>query len=577
MVAVRPTNNKMVIQMRIPPRKSAEGGGITLQMPRWAPGSYRYQEFGDKVESVKAAYTLAAKVTGDVLVEKVDKSTWRLDAQNEEVLVTYSLPIEVQNEVVHWSGPASYLYVVNRKEEDCRLNIVVPAGWNVMTGLDPVGESRTEYTAKSYDVLADNPVSAGNFIEDTYRSHGKPHYIVIRGANRNDIDRDHLRKLCKFVTESQANFFGNLPYNRYVWHFSTLDSRDGGFGLEHLSSTQIGLATGVGQRAAGLLSHEFFHLWNVKRIRSKPLGPFNYQELPQTGALWWLEGVTDYYGHLLNRRYGWSDDARFYSVVAQNIRGVRSKADRLKVSPYEASFRVRDAANGRGNSDGFGVSYYNTGFLLGLCLDIELRAVTNGANDLDDVERALYDLTRNDKPGFEEDAIRSQLVRFGGAPMGDFYDKLVTQPGELPVEEQLAKIGLKMVEVDEAFSDLGATLSASKEKGGIEVRAPKGPTEGKLIEGDLIVAIDGVSLTGASNRRLQEAIANLAKVEGGKIVKLMLRRGTAADPNDVEVEVTPVAATRKVQTLAVMPEASLAAVSLRTAWLTPPPNWKPRS
>jgi predicted metalloprotease with PDZ domain len=120
---------------------------------------------------------------------------------------------------------------------------------------------------------------------------------------------------------------------------------------------------------------------------------------------------------------------------------VRSNPARLTVSPYQASFQVAAANNGRGNSNGFQISYYNLGWLAGMCLDIEIRQQSGGKHSLDDVAHALYDLCKDNKPGFEEDEIRKQCIRFGGPSLGAFYDKVVMSPGELPIEEQLAKVG----------------------------------------------------------------------------------------------------------------------------------------
>ena len=324
--------------------------------------------------------------------------------------------------------------------------------------MNPVGGNQALYKVATYDVLADNPVTWGDYTLDTYKSYGKTHYIAYRGIPKKDVDRAYVMKACKFISDMEGDFFGGgVPYDRYVWHFSVNDAPDGAGGLEHLSSTQISLASGVGPGAVSVLSHEFFHLWNVKRIRSKILGPFDYTTQPQTGALWWLEGVTDYYAHTLLGRYGWygknerSPDpiSKLYADAVQNLTAVRARQARLDVSPYESSYRVRDAANGRGNSQGYQVSYYDTGWLCGLVLDIEMLDQTSGKHSLDDVELALWEQCKDDNPGFEERDIRRHLVAFGGYSLGTFYDDVIMKPGELPVEKQLAKIGKELLTVDE--------------------------------------------------------------------------------------------------------------------------------
>lgn len=430
-----PEQNRLKVQVDF----ESKAGALEVQMPNWAPGAYILSMPGRNVQDF--VWKVGAS---EVTSEKVGENTWKANlAQAGTSGITYTVPCQLSSGAMHFSGPPTYVYVVGRKEESCRLTLNVPEGWKIAVGLDGSGKV---YTAPDYDVLADNPVTLGDFVELSYSSLGKPHTIAMRGAPREQIDKDKIVKVCKHISEAQADFFGGLPYSKYVWHFNVTPGQDGGGGLEHLSSTQITLAQGIGPRSVRVLSHEFFHLWNVKRIRSKVLGPFDYTALPKTGALYFLEGTTDYYASLLLTRYGWFDDKVFYGDLISNTSAVRGNAARLEVSPYESSMRVGEASNGRGNSNGWRISYYNLGWLVGLVLDIELRARTNGRRSLDDVTRALWDLCKNDKPGFEEDEIRKQCIRFGGQAMGEFFDRVVMRPGELPLEEQLAKVGLKLLE-----------------------------------------------------------------------------------------------------------------------------------
>jgi predicted metalloprotease with PDZ domain len=548
------------VQMDIP----VSGKAIVLKCPNWAPGSYRLADYSRNIQDLKAEGAGGLEVA----VEKTADNAWQVTplVDDRTVTVRYRVPVPLTDGAMHYSGPATYLYVDGRKTEPCRLTLSVPAGWKVAVGLDEVRGQEHTYTAPNYDVLADNPVSMGNLIVDQYVAFGKPHFIVLRNAAKSDVDLAYLKRACKFVTESQGAFFGGVPYNKYVWHFSVNDSPDGAGGLEHLSSTQISLASGVGPRAVSVLSHEFFHLWNVKRIRSKPLGPFDYDVLPTTGALWWLEGVTDYYAHLLLYRYGWWDRGAFESDILNNWNGVRSNPARLEVSPYEASARVKEAANGRGNSNGYRVSYYNTGWLCGLLLDIEIRSASKGKHSLDDVTRALWQLCKDDKPGFEEGEIRALCVKYGGDAAGAFYDQIITKPGELPVDAQLAKIGLRIAELRETFTDVGFTASPSRQSqssGGV-VRNVHGPAENLLQNGDVLIAVDGVRLDTSSNRKLAASLdAALKEAKVGVPLRLRLKRGES----EVNVAVTPVEATRSRQVVEDIPDASAEVAQLRSQFL----------
>jgi predicted metalloprotease with PDZ domain len=386
------------------------------------------------------------------------------------------------------------------------------------------------------------------------------------------IDKVKLHRITKFIADMETNFWGGAPYDHYVWHFVAFKRPDGGWGLEHLASTQIVLATGFGPGTDGVLSHEFFHAWNVKRIRSQPLGPFNYQELPQTGALWWLEGVTDYYAHTLLRRYGWTDDPRFYHVIATQVSAVRGNDQRFKISPYDSSFKVRDANNGRGNSNGLGVSYYNTGWLVGLCLDMAIREKTSNKKSLDDVAHNLFKKYGHDQPGFPEDGIRTELVNVGGPSLGDMYDQIVMKPGELPVEDALAKVGLTLNQTDEQYAKLGFRTRPNQEANGLDVLEPDASTG--LKEGDLVVGINGQMFAGKTMMQVfTTMLGAVNSPEVGKVIHLSIKRVGSADP--VAVDVTPAAATRKVWVVAESPNATTSQMALRKSWLSPPKNWTP--
>lgn len=558
-VKAAPGMEKITVEMTIPTEGKSE---TVVQMPRWAPGSYSYRQNMARVGDMSV---LGLNGAGEP--KRVDDSTLSLPTGGKsEITFSYTVPISNDNGSFHWSGPSTYFYVVDRKDEKCRLDLQVPDGWNVAVGLNPLLNPHS-FVAPDYDVLADNPVTIGEFYEDRYTVNGKPHYIVVRGNYRDDVDRARLKKVCEQITNDQTHFYGDTPYDRFVWHFVTMDQPNGGWGLEHLSSTQIGLATGLGYRTVGVISHEFFHLWHVKRTRSKPLGPFNYQELPQTGALWYLEGGTDYYAHLLLRRYGRSSDADFLGTLSSNAQRTLPNERRLEVSPYEASFRVRDANEGRGNSAGFGVNYYNTGFLASLCLDLELRSRTDHKHSLDDVTKTLYHQTKHGKAGFEEGDIREELVKLGGLGMGYFYDDVILKPGELPLQEQLAKVGLRVYEKESIVPDLGFSYRGDRSSGGLVVREPKGPAEGKLNVGDVILEVNGNKPNGTSNRWLSVfGDENLDSAKPGVELKLKVKREGQEAPLDVVI--VPGSTTRKAWVVEEMEKPSREALEFRKKWLS---------
>lgn len=562
-VAVQPDQQRIVVDIAVP----VVNGPVSVQIPNWMPGAYVYGNFYENVHDVTAKDGQGNTLT----VTHPDNNTWTVaSATNGPVHFSYWVPTNNRrfggrnndNSFVQISGAPTYMYVVDRKTEPCKVTFQVPQGWPVYLGLDAVSGQANTYSAPSYDVLADNPVSTGDLIVDQYTLRGKPHYVVLEGEPKTKVDRARLLHDTRFVSAAETDFFGGAPYHKYVWHFSVYDAPDGAGGLEHLASTQITLSSGEGPRAQSVLAHEFFHLWNVKRTRSKPLGPFNYLELPKTGALWWLEGVTDYYATLLPYRYGLWQRKGFYDGIIRNMNAVRSNPARLEVSPYDASYRVAEANNGRGNSNGYKISYYNLGWLCGMLLDTEIRAQTGNRHSLDDVTRALYQLCKDNKPGFEEDEIRKQCIRFGGPALGPFYDRVVMKPGELPIEEELAKAGLKIQESDQHYASVGFRPQPGFGGGAITVRDVTGPAVGKLEDGDTLVAINGQAIPEG-----RTAMAVLTKqIEGAQVgtpFMVKIKRGDAVS----EVQIDPVDATRKVRNVVEDPLATPQQIALREGWL----------
>jgi predicted metalloprotease with PDZ domain len=551
-VAPDPDHARLKVEMTIPTKP----GTLSLQAPNWSPGAYIFMPSGTGVLDFKAYDNDGHELTA----EHGATNTWTLTSPGGPVKVTYERSTRIgADEIVHYSGPSTYLYVVDRKTEKCHLNLNLPSvDWKIGIGLDPEGKSGHEFSAPTYDVLADTPVTAGKFILDTYTSHGKPHYIVLYGPGKEQTNRPLLLQACKFVSDAEGNFFGGVPYKRYVWHFSVRVGADGAGGLEHLNGTEIGLSSGVGWLAQSVLAHEFFHLWNVKRIRSSVLGPFDYTVLPKTGALWWLEGVTDYYASSLPYRYGWWGSDKMYDLLKRNIQDTNSNEGRFKISPYDSSYRVGEAANGRGNSNGLYVSYYNTGWLLGLLLDIEIREKSGDKHSLDDVEMALWNECKDNKPGFPEDEIRRQCIRFGGPSLGDFYDRWVMKPGDLPIDQQLAKIGLiektetKTIVVlpNQRVSSTGLSLGM----------------------GQVVTVLDGTELSGADIAGKVEKI--LASHQAGDKLKITVRSGGFGDqtPTTEEREVVLTSRELKTTTITEDPNASAAAVARRKSWRSPRPG-----
>ncbi len=527
------------------------------KIPNWAPGAYVLANFAQGVHDLKAY----ANDLSELKVEKVKDNDWRIDTQKGKPFkVVYFVNVPAANEIIHFSGPSTYLYIEGRKNEKCSVTMTLPDGWKLATGLDPSGRGPMEFSAPNYDVLIDNPVTAGKFESDTYVVEGKTHTLAYRGAAVAKLDRAKVTAVCKQITEICSKFFGGLPYKRYVWHFNVFDAPDGGGGLEHLCSTQISLSSGFGPGAQHVCAHEFFHLWNVKRIRSSVLGPFEYDFLPKTGALWWLEGVTDYYSALLLYRCGHFDEKWFWEEAMRNINAFRSNAERFNVSIYDASFRVGEANDGRGNSSGYKQNYYNAGWVAGLCLDLEIRAQSANRNSLDSIELALWNMCRDGKPGFSEMEIRRLCKLYGGEVVQRLYDQWIALPGDIQIEDALAKAGYQIVSRKEDYAGLGIEYRPDPDRKGVRVIRASGPSEGKLMPNDLIVSIGNQQLAGLTPRGIS---AVFDSVSANKPVHVVAVR---KDGQQVSVDLVPALYTRDVKLVTDLPRISDEQKAVRTDW-----------
>lgn len=523
-VRVATGSNQLEFEMVIP----SDGKVVEVQIPNWAPGSYRLsnnRQFIKDVSAIRAGRKVNVTVGED--------GAWVVGAGSSgDVILKYSRTTGPVTDRMHVTGPAFYMYVKNRIKEACSIKYVLPENWRSTCGLNVSGD---RFVAPDYDVLADNPVTLGDFISDYYEVNGVKHEIAYFGGDVSKVDRAKVIDYCTRITKAQSDFWSGLPFEKYVWHFTVMNAADGGWGLEHLSSTTIGLAQGVGEGTVSVLCHELFHAWNVKRIRSSVLGPFDYSVLPKTGALWLLEGVTDYYADLLLYRYGIFDEAYFHRSVVANVRTTRSNAQRFEVSPYDSSYRVGEAANGQGNSAGFGVNYYNTGWLVGICLDIEIREKTNGKKSLDDLMYALYEQTKNGKPGFAEGDIRKHLVEIAGSELGVAYDNWVMKPGELPVEAQMAKLGYKFETTVEKFVDAGFVYTFGDDGKMTVIRGGAGANSA-FRRGDEVVEINGIAQGGSADEMKVVKDQWMKLIVPGAKLKLKLKRGEETVDAEVEVK-----------------------------------------
>jgi predicted metalloprotease with PDZ domain len=227
--------------------------------------------------------------------------------------------------------------------------------------------------------------------------------------------------------------------------------------------------------------------------------------------------------------------------LVQNTTSVRNNGARLRVSPFESGMRVDETNGGRGNSNGYEISYYNLGWLVGLCLDIELRSRSGGKRSLDEAMRVLWTMCKDNNPGFEEGDIRSIMLQLGGATMGDYFDSVVMKPGELPLEAQLMKVGLKLENEEQTFVDAGFDIQPVFGSPGIRVARTRGATSSVLKANDQITMIGGTAVSGGTT---QEVMARANALVAGLKAQTPVAIRIVRDGNSTEVTVTPFSAFR---------------------------------
>lgn len=508
---------------------------IALSVPAWAPGSYRLIKAADGIEGVAAVdETGAARA-----VTKDGDLTWRVAAKGAakiRVVWRFTKLTDRRDNRSYMAktgalldGPRNYLYWRDRKDLSAHVVFKVPEKWTVASGLDPTFDPST-FVAKNADWLIDCPVLMGELVERRFTVRNVPHRLVIDPAGREPkYDLDAFVDCCKRCVEAASDLMGGLPYDHYTFLFVS----GGGGGLEHLTSTTIGITPMAMQSNPyshqGVIAHEHFHAWNVKRLRPFALGPFDYDGPVRTKSLWWAEGVTDYYTEVILARAGLVSDEEFFGSFERRISAyVRNDYTRV-ISPEENSWTVWDGVYLAGP-----VSYYDQGAVLGLLMDLEIRGRTAGAKSLDDALRLLY-RRHSGARGFQSEDLVTGIYDATGVDLHAFFLRHVSAAHEPDWARAFAYAGM--------IADSGSkpapafSFTAETEEGGAKLKdLPERSAAVRfgLRNGDVVKAVNGAA-TGTPGR-LTRVVRDLAA--GSEAVFKVVRDG-----KETEVKGTVEAAT----------------------------------
>ena len=493
----KPWTHLLEVEMRL--RWPAAQQSVEVKMPVWTPGSYLVREYARHVQDFSAkggARELAWR--------KLNKNTWQVDAGGaREIVISYRVysneltvrTNELNDEHAFWNNTALLMFPAGRLAAPSTVTVRPFGNWKIATGLPKVAGPANTFRAENFDVLYDSPFEVSNFNEITFSVRGKPHRIVITGEGNYDL-KQMSQDIAK-IAEEGYKIFGEFPFQDYTF----IVNMRGGGGLEHLNSTALQwnrFGFKPESRYNGflnLVAHEYFHLWNVKRIRPDALGPFDYENENYTKLLWVAEGMTSYYEGLLLRRAGIISEREFLDGKASMIEQLQARPGRFETSLEEASMDAwikyyRQDENAVNNQ----ISYYDKGDIVSMMLDITIRTASNGAKSMDDVLRHLYDEFYKKGRNYTPEDFQKVSEMMAGRSLNDFFNKYVRGEAEIDYDGIVRGVGLKMntSEPNRSRAYIGADLA--EEGGRLTVRSIPADTpayEQGLNTGDQIVAIDG--------------------------------------------------------------------------------------
>lgn len=519
-------------------------GTHTLTLPVWTPGSYEVRDFAGQL------FDMHVDQSGPLEVHHTKKNQWLFETVNNGPVVAryqvyaYQLGVSsshLDQSHAFFNGAQLFVLLDDQKDIPITVELQSPPGWDTATGLDRSPERPGVYLARNYDVLIDSPVETGPHRSLTFMVDDKLHTVALWGQGNEDPEQ--LVQDIEKIVRSQSQMFGGMPYDHYTFILQISDRGTGG--LEHLNSTVCGIPRFAFRphksyiKVLRLISHEFFHLWNVKRIHPEMLGPFDYNREVHTHLLWAMEGFTDYYGHLTLRRSGLQSEKEYLKDLAERIKLYETLPGRFVQSLSESSFdtwikfyrRTPDSPNRT-------ISYYLKGDLVGTCLDLEIRHRTHNRYSLDTVLQRLYERYGQHGVGFPESVYQETVEEVGASSFEEFFEHYIHGTSPVPFDQFLAYAGLqieygyKNPDADTESEDigdnengedqrtaplpwLGVDTKEEQHRAVVTVSYTSGPARALLNPHDQIVAINGYQISSPSdlNKRLRSSHRSGESVE----------------------------------------------------------------
>jgi predicted metalloprotease with PDZ domain len=437
----------MDVEMVVPTEGANE---LNLFLPTWTPGSYLVREYSRNIISMDAA------ASGSALeVTKTSKNRWIVESEGvASVTINYRLfcrEINVRNNWVETdfavvNGAPTFITIVDDYKRPYLVTVELPSGWETTASPLPSADTANSYSAPDFGTLVDSPLIAGSPQVDRFEVDGILHSLVTIGGG-GVWDNARAARNVQHLVEAQRTFWGGLPYDEPYVFFNLLTGSRGG--LEHKQSMLMTGDRWYTKNRGGirswlsLVSHEFFHAWNGKRLRPVELGPFEYEHENYSPSLWVVEGLTSYYQHILLARAGYHTHEKYLGALSGSIAGTEKTPGRFVQSLSESSFDAWIKAYRKDeNSINALFSYYSGGAVAGFLMDAKIQQETDGARSLDDVLRAAFE-RYSGKSGYTESEFIALASEIAGKDLTDWFDRLVRQPNQFDYQPALDWYGLE--------------------------------------------------------------------------------------------------------------------------------------
>lgn len=511
----KPEQHFFHVTMRIAPAHKK----VIVQLPAWN-ALYQIRDFAHRVAGLQAQNQAGHALT----ISKLDKQTW---------LVMGDGALEIKYDI-YWDDPGPFnsqlnaahaflnlgevlLYIPDRRKERAEVQLLeIPEQWSVATSLKKeLRQQETLYIASGYDELVDAPIEISHFQTITIREREPRIIAVIHGDSWKPAQIiEPLQKICTY----EMHLMGGAPFDEYtfIYHIGTAA---GGGGMEHADSTAISLASA--QTLPGISAHEFFHLWNVKRIRPQSLEPVDYTQEMWTRSLWFAEGVTSTYAAYTLLRTGiWTKEV-FYGELGGQITELELRPASHWKSVEEASLDAWLEKYPLYDLPALSISYYNKGQILGVLLDILIRDATNNRKSLDDMMRALNEEFARNGKFYKDVDLRLIAEKMSGRRLEEWFARYVSGSDEFPYQDIFARAGLTVNTAQHEVATFGFWPKRSASDGfTVSALDPEEPAaRAGLREGDVLIALNGAPFPTRGERWLREHAAR-------ETVKVRFRRGT---------------------------------------------------